>query len=424
MNLVIDCFKQVKGAGKSIGIYNLALSITRHLGERVQEQMKAQEESGRRAGGESGIGPDENGGRKWKGSNGERTGRNSGGEQDTIIVLGNAYNREEFDVPGVTFVEVGGNPLNKLYCVLWELWLVKKYAANYQADRVLFPRGYRPISRNGNIGKCKGGRKIRDTIIIHDLIPFYYDKHYPGFFNKLENAYIMSRLKTSMKKAGRIITISEASRKDILDKVPGCGGKIAVINNGLNDVSFDRKREGLAGGDGGGPYIVAMTSTLPHKNAKGVLKAYEEYYKKAEKPLRLVVIGIENTSLYKEMEKEAAAHVACHKFFQGFDEVCRVVSGARAYLFLSYVEGFGFPPLEAMQLGVPVVCSGRSSLPEIVQDAGILVEPDDLGAVANALINVTEKEEVREELIEKGYRNIQRFSWESRTELYWKELFE
>ena len=167
-----------------------------------------------------------------------------------------------------------------------------------------------------------------------------------------------------------------------------------------------------------------MTSTLPHKNAKGVLKAYEEYYKKAEKPLRLVVIGIENTSLYKEMEKEAAAHVTCHKFFQGFDEVCRVVSGARAYLFLSYVEGFGFPPLEAMQLGVPVVCSGRSSLPEIVQDAGILVEPDDLGAVANALINVTEKEEVREELIEKGYRNIQRFSWESRTELYWKELFE
>mgnify|MGYP002475095677 FL=1 len=59
-----------------------------------------------------------------------------------------------------------------------------------------------------------------------------------------------------------------------------------------------------------------------------------------------------------------------------------------------------------------------------MQDAGILVEPDDLGAVANALINVTEKEEVREELIEKGYRNIQRFSWESRTELYWKELFE
>lgn len=410
MNLVIDCFKLVKGAGKSIGIYNLALSITRHLGARAQEQMKAQEEpDGKQdgsGGGRSGV------------SSGMASDKNGGGEQDTIIVLGNSYNREEFDVPGVTFVEVDGNPLNKLYCILWELWLVKKYAANYQADRILFPRGYRPISRKGNIGSCKGGRKIKDAIIIHDLIPFYYDKHYPGFFNKLENAYIMSRLKTSMKKAGRIITISEASRKDILDKVPGCGGKIAVIHNGLNDVSFEKA------GDAADSYIVAMTSALPHKNAKGVLKAYEEYYKKAAHPLRLVVIGIEDTSLYKGMEKEAAAHVTCHKFFQGFDEVCRVVAGARAYLFLSYVEGFGFPPLEAMQLGVPVVCSGRSSLPEIVQDAGILVEPDDLAAVAQALIDVTEKEELRAELIEKGYRNIQRFSWESRTELYWKELFE
>ncbi|MDE7013832.1 MAG: hypothetical protein K2P19_04045, partial [Kineothrix sp.] len=157
MNLVIDCFKLVKGAGKSIGIYNLALSITRHLGERVQEQRKAQEESG------SGKKPDENNGGKWNRSNGGKTGGNSG-SQDTIIVLGNSYNREEFDVPGVTFVEVDGNPLNKVYCVLWELWLVKKYAANYQADRILFPRGYRPISLNGNIVKCKGGRKIRDTI--------------------------------------------------------------------------------------------------------------------------------------------------------------------------------------------------------------------------------------------------------------------
>ena len=104
MNLVIDCFKLVKGAGKSIGIYNLAKSITDHLGERMAQE----------------------------GTN-------------TIIVLGNAYNREEFDVPGVVFVEVKGNPLNKLYCIWWELVLVRQYAKKYQADRVLFPRGYRPM---------------------------------------------------------------------------------------------------------------------------------------------------------------------------------------------------------------------------------------------------------------------------------------
>lgn len=69
--------------------------------------------------------------------------------------------------------------------------------------------------------------------------------------------------------------------------------------------------------------------------------------------------------------------------------MCRVVAGAKAYLFLSYMEGFGFPPLEAMQLGVPVVCSDRASLPEVVADAGVLVDPDDLGGVADALVKVT-----------------------------------
>lgn len=393
MNLVIDCFKLVKGAGKSIGIYNLAKSITGHLGERALELAEEDGSPNRKK------------------------------NADTVIVLGNAYNREEFDVSGVTFVEVKGNPLNKLYCILWELLLVRKYAKKYRADRVLFPRGYRPIGRRGSIGTYKGGRKIRDTVMIHDLIPFYYDEHYPEVFNKLENAYIMYRLKVSIKKADKIITGSEYSKEDILDKVPECGKKIRVINDGLNDVSFKAGKNIVhAAGEGKKDYIVAMTSGLPHKNAKGVLKNYEAYFKKANHPLQLAVIGIGDTSVYEEMDAEAAAHVKCYKFFKKFDDMCRVAAGARAYLFLSYAEGFGFPPLEAMQMGVPVVCSDRSSLPEVVGDAGILVDPEDTEAVVRALITATEEEAVREELIKKGYENIKRFSWESRTDLYWKEL--
>ena len=432
MNLVIDCFKQVKGAGKSIGIYNLAKSIVCHLGERMAEE-----------------------------GNQERGGH-------SIIVLGNCRNREEFDVPGVTFVEVEGNPLNKLYCIWWELVLVRKYARRYQADRVLFPRGYRPFGRKGSIGRRGDGRKIRDTILIHDLIPFYYDKHYPGVFHKAENAYIMYRLKVSMKKADRIITISEYSREDILDKVPECGDKITIIYNGLNDVPYGNgelkagaekdsgkewKDSKTKSGNKGSwnkeawnkeawnkklfgkwrkakkkksetaDYIAAMTSGLPHKNAKGVLKTYELYRRMAKEPLDLVVFGIADTSALADMDKDAAAHVRCYKFFEKFEDMCRMAAGAKAYLFLSYVEGFGFPPLEAMQLGVPVVCSDRSSLPEVVADAGLLVPPEDYERAAKALLRVTTDAALREELVRKGYENIRRFSWESRTDLYWKELF-
>lgn len=385
MNLVIDCFKLVKGAGKSIGIYNLAKSITCHLGERVMQEDKA-------------------------------------GDGFHIIVLGNAYNRSDFDVPGVTFVEMSGNPLNKLYCIWWELVAVRRFARRYDADRVLFPRGYRPMGSSGSMGKSREGKRIRDTIIIHDLIPFYYDKHYPGFFNRLENAYIMYRLRVSMKKADRIITISDYSRQEIQDKVSGCQDRITVINNGLNDVTFDNIeecRQPKVNGD----YIVAMTSALPHKNAAGVLRAYECYYQRAEKPLDMAVLGLADLSAYPQMKQEAAAHVQCYKFFDKFEDMCRIAAGAKAYLFLSYAEGFGFPPLEAMQLGVPVVCSDCTSLPEVVGDAGLLVAPADASAAADALIKLTTDEALREEMIRKGYENIRRFSWESRTNLYWKELF-
>lgn len=398
MNLVIDCFKLVKGEGKSIGIPHLTRSIVVHLGRRILEQ----EQSGH-----------------------------------TIIVLGNAWNREEFDVPGVTFVEVEGDPRNKLFCVYWELVLVGAYARRYAADRILFPRGYRPLRPVLGMGR----RRIKDTILIHDLIPFYYHIHYPGVFQPLENAYIMRRLKDSIKGADRVITISDYSRRDILEKVPGSSKKIKVIYNGVNEITGPEAADsGSQGGQGKaapegrtagkkaedcmpGSYIVAMTSGLPHKNARGILRVYEAYRERTASPLPLTVIGIGDTSAYPEMKKEAAKAVRCLSYIGDFKEMCRIAGGARAYLFLSYMEGFGFPPLEAMQLGVPVVCSNRSSLPEVVGEAGLLADPDDMEQVADSLLRVTSDETLRQDMIRKGYENIKRFSWETRTELYWKELF-
>jgi glycosyltransferase involved in cell wall biosynthesis len=395
MNLVIDCFKLVKGAGKSIGIYNLAQSVVSHLGERTERETE------------------------------EKQGY-------SIIVLGNSYNKKDFDVSGVTFVEMKGDPLNKIYCIFWELFLVPGYAKKYQADRILFPRGFAPLGvAKAFAGGVRG--KVKDTIIIHDLIPFFYDKYYPGVFNRLENAYIMNRLKASIRHADRVITISEHSREDILDKVPGCGKRITVIHNGLNDVSHEAgtavhdREEGIRG-EKNKDYIIAMTSTLPHKNAAGILQSYEAYYQLAKddnrEPLELVVIGIGDTSVYEGMSEEAKAHVKCYKFFENFADMCKMIAGGKAYLFLSYAEGFGFPPLEAMQMGLPVVCSDRSSLPEVVGDAGLLVNPDEKEAVARALDRIITDAALREDLVQKGYENIKRFSWETRTDLYWKELLQ
>ena len=121
----MDCFKLVKGTGKSIGIYNLAKNLADHL-VRVK--------SGAR-----------------------------------IVILGNQYNREDFAIDGVEFVEVKYNPMSQAICAMWELVLVNQAIKKIRPDKVLFPRGYLPLR---NISK--------NYVIIHDMIPFYYHKHFPG----------------------------------------------------------------------------------------------------------------------------------------------------------------------------------------------------------------------------------------------------
>ena len=92
------------------------------------------------------------------------------------------------------------------------------------------------------------------------------------------------------------------------------------------------------------------------------------------------------------------------------------------FVFLSLKEGFGFPPIEAMQLGVPVVCSNLSSLPEIVGDAAILVNPlneTECGHAIGALLSDSER---RDKLIQSGYENIKKFHWNRIIKLYWKAI--
>lgn len=375
MRLVIDCFKLVKGQGKSIGIYNLAKNLTRHLAE---------------------------------------TNRN-GEHCEEIIVLGNALNRKDFDIPGVRFIQIRGNALNRIVYTFWELFGVQAVARREGADRILFPRGYRPLFYRG-----------KDVIIVHDLIPFFYDRYFPGVLNRVENAYIMSRLKASIRHAGRIVTISKYSLKELEEICPGCESRTRVIYNGVNPVPCSDRPSSLKPD---GPYLYAGVSALPHKNAAGVLKTYEAYFqgeiREGKTPARLVIIGIESPESVpggNVLSPEAAEYVTCCRYIESGAEMHSLLAGASAFLFLSLIEGFGFPPLEAMQLGVPVICSDRSSLPEVIGDAGLLTDPDDIEGTAACIRRLLGDEALRRELIAKGYENVKRFDWDSRIDQYWEVL--
>ncbi len=370
MRIVIDCFKQIKGIGKSIEIYNVVFNLIVNLVEyRRNTDDKHIKDS-------------------------------------AIIVLGNKYNKEDFNMEGVEFIQIDNyNPLNKIHCVIWELLAVSSICKKMNADRVVFPRGF-----------CALTHPVRDSIIVHDFIPFYYHTHFPETFNKLENAYIMNRLRSSVKTCDQVIAISEASKIDI---VKYCGideNKITVIHNGCNKMSHDGEKVLPSK-----TYICAITSALPHKNAVGIFNSYQKYCEIADEPLDLTIIGISDTSCM-ELPEKIKSKITCYKFIKENSELHKIIANSSIFLFLSLIEGFGFPPIEAMQLKVPVICSKASSLPEIVGDAAVLVNPKNPEEVAEAIDDLVNNIDKQAELIAKGNENIKRFDWEDKARLYWKEF--
>lgn len=357
-HIVIDCFKLVKGMGKSLGIYNVTQRILREL-------LSARPEA-------------------------------------RITVLGTKYNREDFALPGVNFVEIDKDPHSRLTCILWELFTVSRVVKKLKADKVLFPRGF-----------CAMTHPVWDIVLVHDMIPFYYHTYYPGVLPRLENFYIRWRLKASVRSAKQVITISEASKADILRYAHCKPEKITVIVNGSNPVYHHAEE--------GGGYFFAMTSALPHKNAKGIVAAYEAYLALAPQPLPLRIVGLKSLDGYTENAR-AKEMITCTAYIRDNRELHRQVARAKAFLFLSLIEGFGSPPVEAMLLGVPVISSNRTALPEACGDAALYVDPEKPEEAAEAMLRLQNDEKLCKELIEKGYENNRRLSWESRAKLYWEVL--
>ena len=237
----------------------------------------------------------------------------------------------------------------------------------------------------------------------------------------MENFYIMSRLKGSVRKCKKVITISEASKKEILDIAHISQDKIVIIYNGCNRITEEKSK--WSDGSRQEDYLFAVTSSLPHKNAVGILKAYEKYCEICENPEKLILLGLENSGECKISDK-AAAGIRYIKYIKENSRMYTMMKGAKAFLFLSLAEGFGFPPIEAMQLGVPVICSNISSLPEVAGDSAVLVNPQNPEEVAAAIKELLGDTEKQRSLVEKGYENIKRFDWDKAAREYWKEIYQ
>lgn len=239
---------------------------------------------------------------------------------------------------------------------------------------------------------------------------------------------------SALRKAGRILCVSEASKRNLLLYPGFVPEKIEVVYEGVGDNFFESPR-GVESNElkrrfrlPPGIHILHVGHTKFYKNIPGLIHVIAILRKEHHKDVKLIRVG---TELTREQELLAARLGVQHHMVQlGLlrdDQLPLVYRAADLLLFPSFDEGFGFPVLEAMASGVPVVASNRGSLPEIVGDAGILCDPNDHAVMAKAILYILENPAQRNRLVEEGRRRAKTFTWQKtaeRTLELYRELYQ
>ena len=260
--------------------------------------------------------------------------------------------------------------------------------------------------------------RCRSVVTIHDCIHLMFPGYLP---NRLALTYARTSIALASRRATRVLTVSESSKRDILRFVDIPAEKIDVIYNAYDerfgiepreqDVIRVRERYQLHD-----EFVLYAGNVKPHKNLERLIEAFDLVRQRGFDHLKLVLIGDE-ISKYAALRRAVHSH-QLHQYvrFLGYlpEETLAIMYRlAGVFVFPSLYEGFGLPPLEAMASGTPVVTSNVSSLPEVAGDAAVLVDPYRPEAIADGIERVLSDEALRRDLRAKGLARARQFSWEA-----------
>lgn len=242
-----------------------------------------------------------------------------------------------------------------------------------------------------------------NQIVTHHDVTY---KRYPESFSKKFRLFYSLLVPAMLKNSRKLLTVSDFSRREINDVYGYPNEKIAII---YNAVSEDFKKELRP--NGAEKYLLAVSSPNFHKNFHGMLKAFELLDGKYNVSLK--IIGKTATSFSRQDFSSLIKDSNKIKFMGRVDddEMISLYQNALAFVFPSFYEGFGIPPLEAQSCGCPVISSSMASMPEILRDSAIYFDPKNEADIASAMERIILDSSLRAELINKGDANVQRFSW-------------
>ena len=272
--------------------------------------------------------------------------------------------------------------------------------------------------------------RCRAVVTIHDCIHLMFPQYLP---NRMAYAYARASMWSAVRRSHRILTVSEASKRDIIHFFCVRPEKIVVVYTAIDErfrvapaeeaVARVRERYQLQH-----QFVLYVGNIKPHKNLVRLIEAFALLRHRGHDQVTLLIIGDEISKL--PALRRAVHHYKLHKHvrFLGYlpdDTLAILYRLAAVFVVPSLYEGFGLPPLEAMACGTPVVTSNVSSLPEVTGDAAVLVDPYDIESIADGIGRVLTDPALGAELRARGIARAREFSWErsvARTRELYQEI--
>ena len=324
-----------------------------------------------------------------------------GGTQFVIYTNEDMRDSFVFQNQNVTVKTYGVSKNNSFRNLLWTTFVFPFVVLKEKADRALIPNFTLLLF------------KFRPTVVImHDLIEF----NVPNKFSKLKMFY-RTKLADPItaKRADKIITVSENSKKDIIKFLGISADKIDVVYNGVDQEKFRpmpaEQAEPVLAARGWPARFLLYAGTVDHpgKNAMGVIKAFEELKQKDKYEGGLILAGMPGPGFEVIDDYVSNSRFQSDICMTGYvtdEELTALYSRCDVFCFLSLYEGFGIPPLEALACGAKVVVSNTSSLPEVVGDVGWMADPNDLDDICEKTLDAlrTPDDKTREENVKTHLR--------------------
>lgn len=335
-------------------------------------------------------------------------------EHEFIFIFDRPFNSDFIFSENVTPVVIGPPARHPFLFYLWFDFQIPKVLKKYKADLFLSPDGYISLRT-----------RVPQLAVIHDInfvhrpgdFPWLVEKYYNHFFPKFA------------KIAKRIATVSFYSKEDITRSFKVDFDKIDVVYDGINPVfvptSAEDKKTVHEKYTGGQPYFLFVGALHPRKNISGLLNAFDAFKSVDTQQTKLVIVGGEMHKTGDIFETFENMRFKNDVLFTGripTDELHQLLGAALALTFVPFFEGFGIPVVEAMSVGVPVICSNTTSLPEVGGNAVFYADPCKTEQITEAMIKIASDEELRKSLIEKGFGQKNKFSWDETARLLWMSV--